>query len=56
VVTEPQLASDLPNTLARETGAKVVALNALRADSAGGDPYIGLIEQNVRRLAAALGN
>jgi ABC-type Zn uptake system ZnuABC Zn-binding protein ZnuA len=54
VVTEPQLASDLPNTLARETGARVVVLNALRADSAGADRYIGLIEQNVRRLAAAL--
>ena len=56
VVTEPQLATDLPNTLARETGAMVVVLNALRADSAGADPYIGLIEQNVRRLAAALEN
>lgn len=54
VVTEPQLASDLPNTLARETGARVVVLNALRADSVEADPYIGLIEQNVRRLAAAL--
>jgi ABC-type Zn uptake system ZnuABC Zn-binding protein ZnuA len=56
VVTEPQLATDLPNTLARETGAMVVVLNALRDDSAGADPYIGLIEQNVRRLAAALEN
>lgn len=54
IVTEPQLPSDLPGVLARETGAKLVSLNALRADSGPGDPYINLLEQNVRRLAAAL--
>jgi ABC-type Zn uptake system ZnuABC Zn-binding protein ZnuA len=53
-VTEPQLPSDLPATLARETGIKVVTLSALRAESASGDPYISLIEEDVRRLSAAL--
>ncbi len=56
IVTEPQLPSDLPGVLARETGAKLVTLSALRADSAPGDPYMNLIEQNVRRLGAALRN
>jgi ABC-type Zn uptake system ZnuABC Zn-binding protein ZnuA len=54
VVTEPQLPSDLPATLAREAGIRVVTLSALRADSAGSDPYMSLLDEDVRRLAAAL--
>lgn len=54
IVTEPQLPSDVPNALARETGAQVVVLSPLTGALPGTSSYLALISHNVRTLAAAL--
>lgn len=50
VTTEPQLASALPDMLARETGVKVVSLNPL--ESEGG--YIATLGSSANALINAL--
>lgn len=55
VVTEAQFDSRLAQQLARETGARVVALDPLGGPGvAGMESYVDLLRANGRRIAAAL--
>jgi manganese/iron transport system substrate-binding protein len=52
--SEPQLPSDIPATLARETGISVVMLTPLTGAIRGVDDYVSLIRYDVETLAGAL--
>ena len=58
VLVEPALGRDLPETIARETGAGVLMLHSLGSvtaeELAGGGDYLGLMEQNLQTLVQAL--
>jgi ABC-type Zn uptake system ZnuABC Zn-binding protein ZnuA len=54
IASEPQLPSDIPTTLARETGARVVTLTPLTGAIPGVDDYLSLIRYNVETLVSAL--
>jgi ABC-type Zn uptake system ZnuABC Zn-binding protein ZnuA len=52
--SEPQLPSDIPVTLARETGIKVVILTPLTGAVRGVDDYVSLIRYDVETLVSTL--
>lgn len=52
--SEPQLPSDIPATLARETGVKIVILTPLTGAIRGVDDYVSLIRYDVETLVSAL--
>jgi len=54
VASEPQLPSDIPAMLARETRARVVTLTPLTGAIPGINDYVSLIRYNVETLGAAL--
>src|SRR5437660_3704538 len=54
IVSEPQLNQKIVETLAGETGARVVALSPLPRTIQGTDSYLSLLEYNVSQLIAAL--
>jgi ABC-type Zn uptake system ZnuABC Zn-binding protein ZnuA len=54
VASEPQLPSDIPAMLARETGVRVVTLTPLTGAIPGISDYVSLIRYNVETLGAAL--
>lgn len=54
VCSEPQLPSDIPATLARETGVKTVILTPLTGAIRGVDDYVSLIRYDVETLVSAL--
>jgi ABC-type Zn uptake system ZnuABC Zn-binding protein ZnuA len=54
IVSEPQLNQKLPDTLARETGARVVVLTPLPGGLPGTDTYLDMLRFNVHQLARAL--
>ncbi len=54
IVSEPQLNPQIPEALARETGAQVVVLTPLPGGLPGTDTYLDLLRYNVRALARAL--
>jgi zinc transport system substrate-binding protein len=59
VFTEPLVSPRVAQTLARETGARVAVLDPLEGTSSGEatpeTSYVGLMEQNLEALRAALG-
>jgi ABC-type Zn uptake system ZnuABC Zn-binding protein ZnuA len=54
IVSEPQLNQRVPETLARETGARVVVLTPLPGGVAGTDTYLDMLRYDVLQLAEAL--
>ena len=54
IVSEPQLNPRFPQTLAEETGAKVVILTPLPGAVKGAESYLSMIEYNVEILIEAL--
>jgi ABC-type Zn uptake system ZnuABC Zn-binding protein ZnuA len=54
VCSEPQLPSDIPNLLARETGVRVAILSPLTGGVPGTDDYISLIRYNSAQVIQAL--
>lgn len=54
VCSEPQLPSDIPDMLARETGVRVVTLTPLTGGVPGTDDYISLLRYNAETVIAAL--
>jgi len=59
VFTEPLVPSDVADTIARETGAKVDVLNPIEGltpeQREGGEDYFSIMRQNLDALVAALG-
>lgn len=55
IVSEPQLNPKVPETLSRETGAKVVVLSPLTGALPGTESYVDLIRYNTETLIKALG-
>ncbi|MBI3805172.1 MAG: zinc ABC transporter substrate-binding protein [Nitrospirae bacterium] len=55
IVSEPQLNPKVPQTLAEETGAKVVVLSPLPGAIPKTDTYLDLIRYNTETLVGALG-
>ena len=54
IVSEPQLSSKIPKTLAEETGARIVILSPLTGAIPGTDSYMALIRYNTEALITAL--
>jgi ABC-type Zn uptake system ZnuABC Zn-binding protein ZnuA len=54
VVSEPQMSRKIPDTLARETGARVVVLTALPGAIQGTETYLDMLRYDVLQLAQAL--
>ncbi|MGQ0810202.1 MAG: metal ABC transporter substrate-binding protein [Nitrospiraceae bacterium] len=54
IVSEAQLNQRIPETLAKETGARVVVLTTLPGAVGGTDTYLDMLRYNVLQLAAAL--
>ncbi len=54
IASEPQLNPELPQTVAKETGATVVLLTVLPGTIPGTETYLSMIEYNVNQLVEAL--
>jgi ABC-type Zn uptake system ZnuABC Zn-binding protein ZnuA len=54
VASDPQLNQKIPETLARETGARVVVLTPLPGGVRGTETYLDMLRYNVLQLAQAL--
>jgi ABC-type Zn uptake system ZnuABC Zn-binding protein ZnuA len=54
ICSEPQLPSDVPNTLAREAGARVIILSPLTDGVPETGDYVSLIGYNARTIIGAL--
>ncbi len=54
ICCEPQLSSDIPQTLAKETGAEVIILTPLLNGTKGTDTYLKMIKYNASKLIEAL--
>jgi ABC-type Zn uptake system ZnuABC Zn-binding protein ZnuA len=54
IVSEPQLSSKVPDTIAQETGAAVVVLTPLPGALPGTDDYLSMMRYNATALAHAL--
>ena len=54
IVSEPQLNPGFPQTIAQETGAKIVILTVLPGAIPGTETYLSMMEYNVNQLVEAL--
>jgi len=54
IASEPQLNQELPQTIAKETGATVVLLTVLPGAIPGTETYLSMMEYDVDQLAGAL--
>ncbi len=54
IASEPQLNPELPQTVAKETGATVVLLTVLPGAIPGTETYLSMMEYNVNQLVEAL--
>jgi ABC-type Zn uptake system ZnuABC Zn-binding protein ZnuA len=54
IISEPQLSNKIPQTIASETGARLIVLSPLTGAIPGTETYISLIEYNVHQIIEAI--